>query len=281
MHQDREQLLYYLDAETLLVATYIWVDDGLKALEAQGLKLPPKQKHQKATLAELLTLAIFLLLQGQDLARGYLAAKTTLKAYFPSLPHLSRFYRVLQKAQGLLAYLAVRLAGGEGFLQVVDLKPIPLAHGHRVHGLTLPDAAVGVGPLGAFGGYVLMPVMNERGLFFRWALLPGNARETWGKELVEGLPAVLGDRGFRWVQGVKTPPYRVRGGRVVETGWRGWMGRVRNWIETRFSVMVRSLGLHRIEARSFWGLVARVNLILLVHNLIRSRVLLRMAGVEL
>ncbi|WP_448377500.1 hypothetical protein, partial [Fervidobacterium sp.] len=79
-------------------------------------------------------------------------------------------------------------------------------------------------------------------------------------------------------------------------GWRGWvtrkrilLGRVRNWVspagaillETRFSVMVRSLGLHRIEARSYWGLVARVNLIFLVHNLIRSRVLLRMAGVEL
>jgi len=32
-------------------------------------------------------------------------------------------------------------------------------------------------------------------------------------------------------------------------------------------VMVRSLGLHRIEVRSYWGLVARVNLILLVHNL--------------
>jgi hypothetical protein len=189
----------------------------------------------------------------------------------------------------LLAHLAIRLSGGQGLLQVVDLKPIPLAHGHRVHGLNLPEAAVGVGPLGAFGGYVLMPVMNERGLFWnlapsgltRWALLPGNARETWGRDLVAGLPAVLGDRGFRWVQGVKTPPYRVRGGKVVETGWRGWMGRVRNWIEVRFSVMVRSLGLHRIEARSYWGLVARVNLILLVHNLIRSRVLLRMAGLEL
>jgi len=231
------------------------------------------------------------------LAKGYLAAKTTLKAYFPSLPHLSRFYRVLQKAQGLLAHLAIRLSGGQGLLQVVDLKPIPLAHGHRVHGLNLPEAAVGVGPLGAFGGYVLMPVMNERGLFWnlapsgltRWALLPGNARETWGRDLVADLPAVLGDRGFRWVQGVKTPPYRVRGGKVVETGWRGWMGKVRNWIETRFSVMVRSLGLHRIEARSYLGLLARVNLILLVHNLIRSRALrkiapselTRMAGVEL
>lgn len=66
----------------------------------------------------------------------------------------------------------------------------------------------------------------------------------------------------------------------METGWKEWMGEVRNWIETRFSVMVRSLGLHRIEARSFGGFLARVNLILLVHNLIRSRLLLRMAGVE-
>ncbi|BFH77257.1 hypothetical protein TthTF19_24130 (plasmid) [Thermus thermophilus] len=143
--------------------------------------------------------------------------------------------------------------------------------------------------------------MNERGLFFRWAILPGNARETWGRDLLDGLPAVLGDRGgkvrwrvTRWVQGVKTLPYRVRGGKVVETGWREWvtrqrilLGRVRNWIETRFSVMVRPLGLHRIGARSYWGLVARVNLIrkvaslTLVHKLIRSRVLLKMAGVEL
>jgi len=94
-------------------------------LQAQGFKLPPKQRHQKATLAELLTLAIFLLLQGQDLAKGYLAAKTTLKAYFPSLPHLSRFYRVLQKAPELLAHLAVRLSGGKAFCRWWTSNPSP------------------------------------------------------------------------------------------------------------------------------------------------------------
>ncbi len=66
MEAHREHPLYYLDAETLLVATYCWVDDALKALQAQGIKLPKRQKHQKATLAELLTLALFILLQGQD-----------------------------------------------------------------------------------------------------------------------------------------------------------------------------------------------------------------------
>ncbi len=281
MQPDREHPLYYLDAETLLVATYIWVEDELKSLKAQGIRLPPRQKHQKATLAELLTLALFLLIQGQDLAKGYLAAKATLKPYFPSLPHLSRFYRIPQNAQGLLAHLAGRLAGGEGLLQVVDLKPIPLAHGHRIHTCRRPEAALGVGPLGAFAGFALMAVMNERGLFHRWAILPGNARETWGEGLVSDLSLILGDRGFRFVGGVLTPPYRLRGGKVVQTGWQGWMGRVRGWIETRFSVMVRSLGLHRIEARGYGGLVARVNLIILAHNLIRSRVLLKMAGVEL
>jgi hypothetical protein len=45
-----EAQLYHLDAETLLVATYVWVDDELKALQAQGFKLPKKQKHQKATV---------------------------------------------------------------------------------------------------------------------------------------------------------------------------------------------------------------------------------------
>jgi hypothetical protein len=67
---------------------------------------------------------------------------------------------------------------------------------------------------------------------------------------------------------------------VVETGWKPFMGRVRNWIETRFSVLVRSFGLHRLESKRFWSLLARVNLILLAHNLVRSHVLLRIARVE-
>ena len=32
MRQNHEHPLYHLDAETLLVATYIWVDDELKTL---------------------------------------------------------------------------------------------------------------------------------------------------------------------------------------------------------------------------------------------------------
>jgi hypothetical protein len=205
MVSNREHPLYYLDAETLLVAIYVWVDDELKALQTQGFKLPPKQRHQKATLAELLTLAIFLLLQGQDLAKGYLAAKSTLKAYFPSLPHLSRFYRVLQKAQGILAHLAIRLAGGMGLLQVVDLKPIPLAHGHRIHGLSLPEAAVGVGPSGGLWR-VCADAGDERARpLFSLGPSPRKCPGDLGKGAFGGSPRGLGGPGIPLGSGDQDP----------------------------------------------------------------------------
>jgi len=84
-------------------------------LQAQGFKLPKRHKHQKATLAKLLILAISLLRQGQDL--GPLRSP----ASFPSLPHLSRFDRVLQKAQRLLAHLAIKFSGRKGDLEHAQL----------------------------------------------------------------------------------------------------------------------------------------------------------------
>ncbi|VCU52721.1 hypothetical protein TTHN1_00474 [Thermus thermophilus] len=149
MRPDREHPLYHLDAETLLVAIYVWVDDQLKALQAQGVRLPKPQKHQKATLSELLTIALFLILLGLDLSKGYLLSQALLRPYFPSLPHLSRFLRVLQNAQALLAHLALRLGQGPSLLHVVDLKPLPMAHGHRIRSYALSGSGIGVGPLGA------------------------------------------------------------------------------------------------------------------------------------
>lgn len=282
MRNDREQPLYYLDPEDLIIATFVWVDDTLKRLAAQGPRLP-RQPKQKASYSELFTIALVIVLFGLDLYRGYRLITQAYRHLFPRTPHYSRFHRVLGNASPLLARLTRELANPKAKLFVVDLKPIPLARGHRIHTHALPQAAVGRGPLGGFSGFALAAVMDEGGCFVRWAILPGNAREAWAEPLVADLSRfalVLGDRGFRWVEGVKTPPYRLRGGRRVETGWKPLMGRVRNWIETRFSVLVRSFGLHRLESKRFRSLLARVNLILLAHNLVRSHALLRIAGVE-
>ncbi|GAA6751983.1 hypothetical protein Thermus77412_25160 [Thermus antranikianii] len=49
---------------------------------------------------------------------------------------------------------------------MVDLKPIPLAHGHRIQGYDLSGSGVGMGPLEGFAGYALVGVMGQpEGLF--------------------------------------------------------------------------------------------------------------------
>ncbi len=192
MHADQEQLPHYLDPEDLIIATFIWVDDTLKRLAAQGLRLP-RQPKQKASYSELLTIALAITLFGLDLYKGYRLFTQAYRYLFPKTPHYSRFYRVLRNASPLLAHLAQALADPKAKLFVVDLKPIPLARGHRIRTHALPQAAVGRGPLGGFSGFALAAVMDAEGCFVRWAILPGNARETWAQELVAGLTNVLGD----------------------------------------------------------------------------------------
>jgi hypothetical protein len=47
MLPNREHPLYYLDAETLLVATYVWVDDELKALHKKSFRSLPSSKSTR------------------------------------------------------------------------------------------------------------------------------------------------------------------------------------------------------------------------------------------
>lgn len=100
MLPNREHPLYYLDAETLLVAIYIWVDDELKALQAQGFKLPRKQRHQKATLAELLALAIFLLLRARTWPRATWPLKPPSRPTSPPSPTSPAFIGSCKRPRG-------------------------------------------------------------------------------------------------------------------------------------------------------------------------------------
>jgi len=279
MEKGREHSLYCLSVEDTIIATFGWLDDRIKALSAQGLRLP-RQKGQKASYSKLLTIAVTITLLGMDAYRGYLILTQSYRHLFPRTPHFSRFTRIVRNAQALAAKLATDLADAHDRCFVIDLKAVPVAQGQRIHSQAMSEAQVGKGPLGGFAGFKLAAVIDSRGLFVRWTLLPGNGPENDAEELVAGLQGCLGDKGFRWLEGVLTPSYRLRGGKRVETGWQPWMYRVRNWIETRFSVMVRSFGLHRLETKRYWSLLSRVNLMILSSNLVHSHVLLKLAGLE-
>lgn len=110
-----------------------------------------------------MTTALVLTFLDLDLSKGYPLAQSFLRPYLPSLARLSHFLRTLRKASHLPAHLALALAQRPSHVHAVELKPIPLAHGHRIRGYDLPGSGEGVGPC-------------------------------------------AGSRGFRWVQGVVTPP---------------------------------------------------------------------------
>ena len=145
--RSRAAPLLSLDSEDLIIATFVGVDGTLKRLAAQDIRLP-RQPKQKASYNELFTIALVIVLFGLDFYRGYRLITQAYRHLSPRTPHYSRFYRVLRNAVSLLAHLAQGLANPKAELFVVDLKPVPLAQGHRIHTLALPEAAAGRGPLG-------------------------------------------------------------------------------------------------------------------------------------
>ena len=130
-----------------------------------------------------MTIAVIITLLGSDCFKGYLIVTQSYRHLFPRTPRFSRFTRVRRNAHALIAKLASVLA----------------------------EAQVGKGPLGGFAGFKLAAVIDSRGRFVRWALLPGNGHENDAEGLVAGLRGCLSDKGFRWLEGVLTPAYRLRG----------------------------------------------------------------------
>ena len=148
---------------------------------------------------------------------------------------------------------------------MLNFKPILLVHGHKVHGFSFSAVHLREGPKSSCCGCAAARCLRllrtdtgderaepllEPSPFGAGLLSPFTQKclEGLRKELLVGLLVILGDSGFHLVQGINTPASPVGGGRVVGTEWKEWMGRVRNWVEVWFSVMVSFLGLHQIAA---------------------------------
>lgn len=95
-----------------------------------------------------------------------------------------------------MAKLAITLANEGDHCFVVDLKAVPVAHGQRIHTQAMVEAQVSKGALGGFAGFKLAVVIDSRGLFVHWALLPGNSHENDAERFNAGMRGYLGGEGF-------------------------------------------------------------------------------------
>ncbi len=262
---------YQRSLEELFLHVYVYIDDWLEPYQEHL----PKHSRQKASIGELLTIAVVGELLAQPFeSTWYWVVQQRFSDLFPRLPEYSRYHRVLRNAEPLLAALALSVVTEQSQLHVIDSKPLPVAKGKRADWAKLPAAAKGFSTMGMVFGFKLHALTNEQGLFEKWAFAPANQSDvTLAGELLEGLEdhLVLGDKAY--IGSSACTPKRKN--MAQKDGSQAWMSRARKRIESSFSSLVRSLTLHAAQVKTFASLKTRVNLKIAAFNLLHSGVLFR------
>jgi hypothetical protein len=249
---------------------HVYIDDWLKPYQAQL----PKHSRQKASISELLTIAVVGELLAQPFeSTWYWIVRQRFQDLFPNLPEYSRYHRVLRNAEPLLAALALSVISKRSQLHLIDSKPLPI-EGKRAEWAKLPEASKGFSTIGMVYGFKLHALTDEQGLFKKWAFAPANQSDvTLAHELLEGLEqhVVIGDKAY--IGSTACTPKRKNMPQVGD--WQSWMSRTRKRIESSFSSLVRSQTLHAAQVKTFASLKTRVNLKIAAFNLLHSGVLLK------
>jgi len=262
---------YQRSLDELFLHVYVYIDDWLEPHQEHL----PKHSRQKASISELLTIAVVGELLAQPFeSTWYWVVQQRFQDLFPSLPEYSRYHRVLRNAEPLLAGLALSVISKRSQLHLIDSKPLPIAKGKRAEWARLPEAAKGFSTMGLGYGFKLHALTDEQGLFEKWAFAPANHSDvTLAGELLEGMSnqLVVGDKAY--IGSTARTPKRKN--MTQEGDWQSWMSRARKRIESSFSSLVRSLTLHAAQVKTFASLKTRVNLKIAAFNLIHSGVLFK------
>ncbi len=136
---------YKHSLDELFLHAYVYIDDWLKPYQAHL----PKHSKQKASISELLTIAVVGELLAQPFeSTWYWVVQQRFQDLFPSLPEYSRYHRVLRNAEPLLAGLALSVISRQSQLHLIDSKPLPIAKGKRAEWVKLPEATKGFSTMG-------------------------------------------------------------------------------------------------------------------------------------
>jgi len=140
---------YKHSLDDLFLHAYVYIDDWLGSYRPQL----PKHSRQKASISELLTIAVVGELLAQPFeSTWYWIVRQRFQDLFPNLPEYSRYHRVLRNAEPLLAALARSVVTKQSQLHLIDSKPLPVAKGKRADWAKLPEAAKGFSTMGMVYG---------------------------------------------------------------------------------------------------------------------------------
>jgi hypothetical protein len=254
-------------ADVFLVV-YVLVDDYLKAGICAGRFVLPESKQQKGSYAELMTIGIVGDWMKQRYAGDwYVLVKQEYDDLFPQLPDSTRYYRILKNLERIFADMALVIGmQGSGML-ILDSMPLPICKGVRWKRLrAMTEAASGRYSLGKMYGFKLHGVVNQSGMFSRFAIVPANEHDvTVAKALLADSLDLnyLGDKGYVGSV-VYTPP---KENTLNPWPWPNLLGRARKLIETVYCSLNRTKNITLGQLNSFWSIRAKVCRKIAAHNL--------------
>lgn len=265
------QLLEHHSIEDLFTIVYTLTDDYLKqSVATQRFELP-KSPQQKASYAELMSIAIVGELIGHNNAGAWFClVRSSFNDLFRTLPDVTRYYRTIRNCERIWADLALCLANTvvDTVAYRIDSKPIAICKLKRsAQPRAMTEAAYGFSTSGGVFGFKLHAMVNDAQMLCRFAIVPANEGDLtvarWLLTPEDDRSSILGDKGYIGL-GIVTPS-RVNA--VSPQPWTRLMGAARQLVETAFSSLARSYRLGAVQLNSFWSVRASVCRKIAVHNL--------------
>lgn len=265
---------YLLEQHTvseLFTVVYVWVDDYLKAGEAQGRFSLPRSPRQKGSYSELMTIALVGdLLNQADVGLWFNLVKREYGELFPQLPDDSRYYRVLNKLERIWADVALSLTAQHSALAYsVDSKPLPIcAYKRHQRPRAMTEATVGFSTQGPIYGFKLHALSTPDGLIVKFAIVPAHEADVSVARALLDEPErrlTLGDKAYLG-SGIYTPPRRNA---CNPHPWTSLLDTTRKTIESVFSSLTRTKFLVFGQRNSFHSLRAHVCRKIAAHNFAR------------
>lgn len=124
--------------------------------------------------------------------------------------------------------------------------------------------------MGKMYGFKLQGVVNQGGMFCRFAIVPANENDaTVAKILLADQPDLnyLGDKGYIGTMIYTSPKANSLHPWPWPWPWPSLFGRARKLIETAYSSLSRTKNIALGQLNSFWSIRAKVCRKIAAHNL--------------
>jgi Transposase DDE domain len=258
--------------QDLFTIVYTVVDDYLKLSHEQKRFKLPTSSQQKATYAEIMTIALIgELLREPHSEHWFIKVKLGFKHLFQELPHITRYHRILKNLEGIMADFGLCLANtvDDDTVYAIDSKPLPVCRDkRRFQPRAMTEATRGFSTMGATYGFKLHAVVNNAQMTCRFAIVPANVADPKVCQMLvndneDDLSRVLGDKAYVGCR-IFTPPKKNA---KLPVPWLKLMDSARKLIETVFSSLTRGHFLVLNQLNSFWSVRASVCRKIAAHNL--------------